>query len=197
MTPYLESESVVKPEANKTMGMNPLKFALWLFIVSFVMIFASLTSAYIVKRSDGNWLEFELPQMFTINTVLLLISSITMHFSLISARKDNLIAMKVGLVLTLALGMAFLFGQVAAWNELVEMKVFLVGNAAGSFIYIISGLHGAHIIGGLVFVLIVLGLSFRNEIHQKKILWIEMCTTFWHFLDGLWLYLFFFLILNR
>lgn len=197
MKSNLESELISKPLESKPLGMNPLKFALWLFIVSFVMVFASLTSAYIVKRSDGNWLEFELPQMFTTTTILLLISSITMHFSLISAKKDNLNAMKVGLLLTLGLGIAFLYGQIQAWDQLVSMKIFLVGNPAGSFIYILSGLHGVHIIGGLVFVLIVLGLAFNNQVHQKKILWIEMCTTFWHFLDVLWLYLFFFLILNR
>jgi len=179
------------------LGMNPLKFALWLFIVSFVMIFASMTSAYIVRRSEGNWLEFELPIFFTINTVILLASSVSMHLALISAKKDNFASTKLYLFITLALGMTFLFGQYFAWGQLVDVKVFLVGNPAGSFVYIISGLHGAHIVGGIVFLLLIIIMVFRQKIHSKKILWMEMCTTFWHFLDGLWLYLFFFLILNR
>ncbi len=179
------------------LGMNPLKFALWLFIVSFVMIFASMTSAYIVRRSEGNWLEFELPSLFTINTIILLISSVSMHMALVSAKKDNFIYTKIYLFITLALGLAFLAGQYFAWGQLVDVKVFLVGNPAGSFVYIISGLHGAHIVGGIVFLLIVTYLVFKQKNHSKNMLWMEMCTTFWHFLDGLWLYLFFFLILNR
>lgn len=179
------------------LGMNPLKFALWLFIVSFVMIFASMTSAYIVRRSEGNWLEFELPTLFTINTIILLFSSVSIQYALNALKKDNFIQSRIGLLITFALGLIFLVAQYFAWKQLVDIKVFLVGNPAGSFVYIISGLHGAHIIGGLIFVLIITYRVFQEKIHSKNILWMEMCTTFWHFLDGLWLYLFFFLILNR
>jgi cytochrome c oxidase subunit 3 len=90
-----------------------------------------------------------------------------------------------------------MIGQYYAWKELVNQKIFLVGNVAGSFVYVISGLHLAHIVGGLIFVMIMLLRTFQEKVHAKNLLWIEMCTTFWHFLDGLWLYLFFFLILNR
>lgn len=181
----------------RPLGMNPLKFALWLFIVSFIMIFASLTSAYIVRRGEGNWLEFELPSLFWINTVILLLSSVTIQYALYAAKKDNLNNMKVALATTFLLGTCFLIGQWYAWDQMVDMNVFFVGNPSGSFVYVLSGLHAAHIGGGLVFLLIVLIMSFRELIHAKKLLWIEICTTFWHFLDGLWLYLFFFLILNR
>ena len=181
----------------KQIGMNALKFAMWLFIVSIVMIFASLTSAYIVRRSEGNWLEFDLPSLFWINGVLLVLSSITMQYSYYSAKRDNLLNLKIGISITSLLGITFLVGQYKAWGQLVDMKVFLVGNPAGSFVYVLSGLHGAHIIAGVLFLLIVFTMSFQDKIHSKSMLWIEMCTTFWHFLDGLWLYLFFFLILNR
>ena len=190
-------ESQIQTGIARPLGMNPLKFALWLFIVSFVMVFASLTSAYIVRRAEGNWLEFELPILFYINSAILLISSGTMHYSLYAAKRDNLSNIKYGLIATFIFGTAFLIGQLKAWGQMVDMKVFFVGNPAGSFVYVLSGLHGAHIIGGLIFVLIVLGMTFKNNIHSKNILWIELCTTFWHFLDALWLYLFFFLILNR
>ncbi|MFN0048339.1 MAG: heme-copper oxidase subunit III [Cytophagales bacterium] len=193
----IQHNTKVAPTQFLPLGMNPLKFALWLFIVSFVMVFASMTSAYIVRRSEGNWLEFELPSLFIINTVILLTSSISMHYALIAMKKDNFLQVKIGLSITLMLGLIFLFGQYFAWNQLVDIKVFLVGNPAGSFVYIISGLHGAHIVGGLVFLLIVMAMVFKQKIHSKNILWMELCTTFWHFLDGLWLYLFFFLILNR
>lgn len=181
----------------RPLGMNPLKFATWLFIVSIVMVFASLTSAFIVRRSEGNWLEFDLPTLFWYNTVLLLLSSSTMHYSYLQAKKDNFKELKIGIVATAILGISFLILQFYGWIALVDSKVFLVGNPAGSFVYILSGLHGAHIIAGIIFLLIVFKMVFNGEIHSKKMLWIEICTTFWHFLDGLWLYLFFFLILNR
>lgn len=181
----------------KPLGMNPLKFALWLFIVSFVMFFAAMSSAYIVKRTDGNWLEFELPSLFYVNSVVLLISSISMQFAFLSAKRNNFSNMRVGLIITIVLGLAFLFGQLKAWGQLIEIKAFLVGNPAGSFIYLLSGSHGAHLIGGLIFLLIVLFMDFKADKNSKSMLWIELCTTFWHFLDGLWVYLFLFLILNR
>lgn len=190
-------QSLELKNENRPLGMNPLKFALWLFIVSFVMVFASLTSAYIVKRSEGNWLEFELPNAFYISTAILIISSLTMQFAYISAKKDNFLNLKLSLWATFLLGTAFLYFQLKAFGQLVDMKVFLVGNAAGGFIYIISGLHGVHILGGLVFVLIMILRAYQEKIHAKNLLWIEMCATFWHFLDGLWLYLLLFLMLNR
>jgi cytochrome c oxidase subunit 3 len=161
------------------------------------MVFASLTSAYVVRRSEGNWLEFELPSLFWITSIVLVLSSISMHFSYISAKKDNFTALKLGIVITSILGLIFLIGQFYAWGQLVDSKVFLVGNPSGSFVYILSGLHGAHIIAGIIFLTCVFVMVFQDKIHSKNMLWIEMCTTFWHFLDGLWLYLFFFLILNR
>lgn len=190
----------VLPETTNSfrpLGMNPLKFATWLFIVSIVMIFASLTSAYVVRRGEGNWLEFELPTLFWVNTVILLLSSASMHYAYLQAKKDNFKSLKLAIVITTILGVSFLYLQFLAWGQLVDMKVFFAGNPAGSFVYVLSGLHAAHIIAGLIFLAIVFIMVFQDKIHSKNLLWIEICTTFWHFLDGLWLYLFFFLILNR
>jgi cytochrome c oxidase subunit 3 len=185
------------PETPKPLAMNAKRFALWLFIVSIVMVFASLTSAYIVRRSEGNWLEFDLPSMFYINTGVLLFSSVTCHLAFFAAKKDQLTSVRVYLGITLLLGMFFLLSQFLAWKQLVDMKVFFVGNPSGSFLYVLSGLHGAHIISGVLFILIMLIRAFQQLVHSKNILWLGMCTTYWHFLDGLWLYLFIFLLLNR
>jgi cytochrome c oxidase subunit 3 len=84
-----------------------------------------------------------------------------------------------------------------AWIELVERSAHWVGNPAGSFVYVLSGFHGLHIVGGVVFLLIVLAATFQFKVHSKNLAQIEMCATYWHFLDGLWLYLFVFLLLNR
>jgi cytochrome c oxidase subunit 3 len=184
-------------EAKRPLSMHPKKFALWLFIVTVVMIFAALTSAYFVRQADGNWVVFELPDLFLVTTVIILASSGTMHWAYMSLKKDNLETAKLAIGLTTVLGICFLVGQVMAWDELVKNNVHLVGNPSGSFVYIISGLHGAHIIGGVVFLIIVMASTFQLKVHSKNFLRMEMCATYWHFLGVLWLYLFVFLLLNR
>jgi cytochrome c oxidase subunit III len=184
-------------KAKMPLSMHPQKFALWLFIVSVVMIFAALTSAYIVRESDGNWLEFELPSLFSINTGIILLSSVTMHWAYLSAKKNNINNIKIGLLITLGLGLAFLIGQYYAWLQLDSMDVYFEGNPSGSFVYVLSGLHGFHIISAIVFVLVVLINTLQYKIHSRNMIRMEMLTTFWHFLDFLWVYLFLFLLLNK
>jgi cytochrome c oxidase subunit III len=193
----MAAEIRIVEEASKPLAMHPKKFALWIFIASVLMIFAALTSAYIVRQADGNWMLFDLPDSFWITSAIILASSVTMHWAYWSAKKDNLEATKLAISLTSVLGVAFLIGQYMAWGDLVERNVYFVGNPSGSFVYVLSGLHGLHIIGGVVFLFIVLVAAFRYKVHSRSLDQIEMCATYWHFLDGLWLYLFVFLLLNR
>ncbi|GAA5022980.1 hypothetical protein GCM10011506_05480 [Marivirga lumbricoides] len=186
----------IKPSL-KTLSMHPLKFALWLFIVSIVMMFAALTSAYIVRQAEGDWLIYDLPTIFLINTIILVSSSITMHIAYIAAKKDNFKTLKVAMVFTALLAIAFLVGQFFAWGELVNIEVYFVGNPAGSFLYVISGLHAFHLITGVIFIFIMLFSAFKFNVHSKNMVKMEMCTTYWHFLDGLWVYLYIFLLLNH
>jgi cytochrome c oxidase subunit 3 len=193
----MAAEIKIIEEAKRPLAMNPKKFAMWLFIVSVLMIFGALTSAYIVRQGEGNWLIFELPQLFWVNTGVILISSMTMHFAYMAAKRDRLELVKMTMVITTILGLTFLVGQYLAWGDLVDQKIYLVGNPSGSFVYILSGLHGLHIVGGVVFLLIVLNSTFKYRVHSKSLNQIEMCVTYWHFLGGLWLYLFVFLLLTR
>lgn len=184
-------------EPLRPLSMHPKKFALWLFIITVVMVFAALTSAYIVRQSGGNWLEFNLPPIFYINSAIIFLSSITMHWAYYSAKKDNLETIKIALSITTVLGIAFLVGQYISWGMLVDMQVFFVGNPSGSFLYILTGLHGVHLISGVIFLIIVLISTFKYKVHSKNLVRMEMCATYWHFLDGLWIYLFLFLLLNH
>jgi cytochrome c oxidase subunit III len=197
MEKSLGAEFKIVEEAKKTLAMNPKKFAMWLFIGSVVMLFASLTSAYIVRQAEGNWLYFELPSILTLSTVVILISSITMQWAYWSAKKDKLEMVKVLVTVTSLLGIVFLILQFEGWKALVGNQVYLVGNPSGSFLYIITGLHGLHLVSAIVFLLIVLVATYRYRVHSKNLTQIEMCTTYWHFLGGLWLYLFVFLLLYR
>ncbi|MEP1094642.1 MAG: cytochrome c oxidase subunit 3 [Cyclobacteriaceae bacterium] len=178
-------------------AMHPQKFGLWLFLISVVMIFVSLSSAYVVKKSVGDWVYIDFPSMFKITSFVIVLSSVTMHFAYIAAKRNNIKSVRIGLALTGILAVLFVVGQFMAWRQLVDAGFHFVGNPASSFIYVFSGLHIAHLIGAVVFLGIVLTNAFQFRVHSKSMLRIEMCTTFWHFLGGLWLYLYLFLILNN
>ena len=195
MNQAIENIEIIRDR--RAIGMNPSKFMIWLFMVSIAMLFAALTSAYIVKQSGGEWLNFNLPGMFWITSIIIIVSSITMQLALRSARADRFDRLKMYLIITTILGLTFLIGQYQSWKQLVEMDVYFVGNPAGSFLYVLTGLHAVHIISGLIYLLIVIVSTFKLKIHSRSLIRIEMCTTYWHFLGGLWLYLFLFLKLNH
>jgi len=183
--------------AEQPLAMHPKKFALWLFIVSVVMVFAGMTSAYIVRQGEGNWLEFNLPNVFWYTSGIIILSSLSLQWAYSSAKKDNFNNIKIGLLITVILGIAFLVGQWFSWEALVAEDVYFVGNPSGSFMYVFTGLHAVHLISGVIFLIIVLISALRNKIHSQKLAQLEMCVTYWHFLGGLWLYLFMFLLLNH
>lgn len=180
------------------LSMHPKKFALWLFMVTVVMIFAAFTSAHIVRQAQGEWLIYDLPQQFLINTGIIVLSSIFLHLAFRAAKKDNVKMLKPMVLIATILGFGFLGGQWAAWGDLVSAgNHFVGGNVAPSFLYVITGVHAAHLIGGVIYLLYILISSFRYKVHSKNMLNMEMCTTFWHFLGGLWVYLYIFLLLNH
>ena len=185
-------------EPKKPLAMHPKKFAMWLLLATVIMLFASLTSAYIVRRADGNWQVFDLPSMFYTTSVVIFLSSITMHLGYRSAKQDNAAGLKLWITLTSILGLVFMIGQLLGWQELTREGVhFSFDHPAGSFVYVFSGLHGAHLISGVVFLLIVWNSARHLRISSKNLAQIEMCATYWHFLGALWLYLFAFLLYFR
>lgn len=173
---------------------------LWLSIVAMIMIFGSLTSAYVVSRGKGGWLQFELPQLFYVSTAIILISSVTMNWTLSAARKNNLKHIKIGAFITLLLGGAFIICQFKAWGELVDQKVFFAGKSSsgsGSYLYALTGLHLVHLIFGIFALMVVLVKSLGEKYNPENLLGIRLCAIFWHFLDALWIYLFLFLLFVR
>lgn len=177
---------------------NPKKFVLWLLIVASVMLFAGFTSAYIVRRGEGNWEVFNLPSLFLVNTILIVFSSIFIQLSYSAAKKDELKKVTTFLSITLLLGIGFCFGQWYAWKQLIADNVFFAfSNPSNSFVYVISGVHLFHVIGGLIFLAIMLGQSFFQKINSKATLYLNMCITYWHFIGILWIYLYIFLYLYR
>lgn len=184
-----------------TYRVHPKKFALWLLLVGVTMLFAGFTSAYIVRRAEGNWLEFALPSEFLISTVVVLLSSLSMWWSYRAAKNDELGQTKIGLWATLALGLTFGFLQYLAWTDMVQQELFfsnLAGNKiSASFVYVISGMHLLHILGGLAYLATVLAKTYRFQVHKKNLLSIDLCNTYWHFVGLLWVYLYLFLYFAR
>ncbi|MFN6943382.1 MAG: heme-copper oxidase subunit III [Cytophagaceae bacterium] len=196
----MKEQDILLLEQERPLSVDPKKFLTWLFIVSIVMMFAAWTSAYIVRRAEGNWLDIELPSGMYITTAIIFFSSISLHIGYLAAKKDNFKVLNLGILVTVVLAIAFLIGQFFSWGQLVENNVYFAGkysNPAGSFLYVLMGMHGFHVITGLIFLLIVLFKSFKLKIHSKSLTLMEMCLTYWHFLGGLWIYLFVFLLYNR
>jgi cytochrome c oxidase subunit 3 len=186
-------------EEKKEIKRKTAKPLLWISMVSMVMIFAGLTSGYVVRRADGEWMTFELPSIFYISTLLIILSSITMLWTAMEAKKkDNNVTL--GLAISLALGLAFGVSQFYAWNELTDLGIFFTGDgvsASGSFIYAITGMHLAHVVGGIIALTVSLINSIRGEYSPENKLGLELTAIFWHFLDLLWVYLFLFLLFIR
>ncbi len=176
------------------------KFLVWLFIVSSFMIFAALTSGYIVYTAGSpmRGIKTILPHAFIYSTIIILVSSITMHMALLSGKKLQFSKQRMYLVITMLLGIAFFFTQFQAWNTLISRGIYFINdNASQSFIYVFTGAHLVHIIAGLIMILAALIGSLRNIPQVKNIFRLETTSIFWHFLDILWIYLYVFLLLNQ
>lgn len=189
--------AISKGEAKPVLSVNKWKFITWLFIITILMLFASQTSAYLVRRAEGNWTEFPMPTIFYWSTLVLGVSSVFMHLASRAARSDNFSQLRLFISVTTLFGVAFLLMQYAGWQELQTAGVYLKGNPSGSFLYILTGLHAFHLITGLIVLLFALVSAFRMNIHGKNLVQIEVCATYWHFLDILWIYLFVFLLYFR
>lgn len=173
------------------------RMLLYLYIISVVMIFAGLTSAYLVRKAEGNWRYYELPFAFVVSTVFILASSLTHHIALSSAKRDAYSRVTIFLLLTLLLGISFAISQYVGWQQLVSMKVFLVGNPSESFLYIITGMHLLHMLGAMGVLIWATIRSFRYYFNANNTYGLELSAYFWHFLDFLWVYLIIFLSILR
>lgn len=176
------------------------KSLLWVGIIGMVMFWAGLTSAYIVRADNGNWLIFKVPDIFIISTAIIITSSLTLFYSYISARKNNFLGVNLGLLFTLILGFAFVYCQYNGWKELFYKGIVFGGktsNASGSFFILFIFAHWAHLIGGIISLIVTLVKGLKRKYNAGNTLGLELCSIYWHFLDILWVYLFLFLYYIR
>ncbi|NNF35420.1 MAG: cytochrome oxidase subunit III [Saprospiraceae bacterium] len=192
-------DTAVTIENKRIKRIHPQKFALWLAMASITMMFGAFTSAYIVKHAAGNWLDFRLPDIFFISTMVLLASSITLESSYRSFVKGNEKAYKSLLVISGILGIAFVTFQYMGWNELFSIGIDLKGNPSGSFLYLITGVHAAHILGGVAAITVacIHAFSLKYKVTDQRKHRFQLVVQYWHFVDLLWIYLLLFLLLYK
>ncbi len=176
---------------------HPHKFSMWMAIGSIIMMFAGLTSGYIVRKAQGNWVYFDLPVVFWVSTFVILASSITMVLGIRSFKQRKMPLFRTLITLTLILGVTFTVLQFVGFSQLYDNNIRVDGNPSESFLFIIAGLHLLHIIGGIIALLIVFFRAFRKNVKIYNATGLEIAGTYWHFVDVLWIYLFVFFLANQ
>ena len=176
---------------------HPHKFTMWVAIGSIVMMFAGLTSAFIVKSNQVGWQTITMPKVFWVSTAVIIISSITLQMALRSFKQREMNQYRSLIGLTLLLGIAFIVLQWLGFQQLWEQKVTFKGSGAGQFLYVIFGLHALHVIGGLMALIVMYIKAFVGRTKLYSSVPVEVMATYWHFVDLLWLYLLvFFLVIG-
>ena len=177
------------------------KMMLWFGIGSLIMTFAGLISAFIVSRKREDWLnDFQLPDAFIISAILILISSFTIIFAKRALKQNNMKMVTIGLLLTLGSGITFIYNQFVGFGQIIEAGYNFTGptsNVTISFIYIIAIVHIAHVVAGLIALILVIYNHFKQKYNSNNMLGFELAANFWHFVDVLWLALFLFLYFFR
>ena len=185
--------SIVSSNRNK---IHPYKFTLWAAIASMLMMFAGLTSAFIVKSNLTGWRTISIPKIFWVSTVLILISSVMIHYAAKFFKERNMAKYRALLITTLVLGITFVICQILGFQELWNLNIRFKGSSgAGQFFYAIVGLHAIHVIGGMVALVVMIVKSYIGKTKIYNPIIPEVMAGYWHFVDILWLYLMIFFLI--
>src|SRR5690606_9104010 len=176
------------------------KFNLWLGMIGMFMMFAALSSGFIVYTAGGadRGIKTLLPDAFIYSTLLIVLSSVTMQLAYAEAKRTAFGKQKLLLIVTILLGLGFFAMQVHAWGILTARGVvFVNSNASQSFIYVFTGMHLAHSFAGILVLVRALVGRIRNIPQVSNVFRMDLATLFWHFLGILWIYIYVFLLLNQ
>ena len=180
---------------NEPQRIHPHRFIMWIAIGSIVMMFAGMTSAYIVKKNQGNWLAIELPVVFWYSTAVILASSVTMYLANTALKVGKTSFYKTLITITAILGIVFISMQWEGFKDLETRGIELIGpqsNSASSFLFVITGLHMLHVLGGVIALIVTFFRTFWGQEGQTNLVPTQIVATYWHFVDVLWIYLFIF-----
>jgi cytochrome c oxidase subunit 3 len=180
---------------NAPQKIHPHKFVMWVAMGSIIMMFAGLTSAYIVKKNQSTWLQFDLPLVFWYSTAVILLSSLTMFLASKAIKEGEISKYRRLIGVTAVLGILFLALQYVGFKSLEAKDIALVGpksNSAASFLFVITLLHMLHVLGGVIALLVVVAKTLKGSVKKENTIAVEVVGTYWHFVDALWIYLFLF-----
>ena len=185
------------PSGDRGKKIHSHKFTMWVAIGSIVMMFAGLTSAFIVKSNQTNWVPVVIPKMFWLSAVVIIISSLTVQLSVRSFKQRAMNQYRMFIGVTLLLGVAFVVMQWLGFQDLWAQKITFRGAGAGQFLYVIFGLHAIHVMGGIVALIVMFIKAFIGNTKLYSSVPVEVVAIYWHFVDVLWIYLLlFFLIIG-
>src|SRR5262249_42185280 len=163
---------------------------LMVLLAAVTMFFAALTSAFVVRRGLSNdWQHIELPHVLWLNTAILLVSSVVLEFARRALKSGQRESFNRLWTAGSALGVCFLLGQYIAWRQLSAQGIYLATNPSGSFFYVLTAAHAVHLIGGVLALLYVSAGALRLRLGPGKRTAVDVSAMYWHFLDGLWMYL--------
>ena len=191
----VESDGIRSMAANIGGALRPSKVALGVFLAVVTSIFALFISAYSIRMEVGDWRPLPEPALLWANTGILVLCSVFLQGAWVAVKRNNVQGVKLGMTLGFLMTMAFMVGQLMAWNQLIDSGYVISGNPANAFFYTLTALHALHLIGGLVVLMIaIVRVWSAEEIVAKVASPVELCGVYWHFLLAVWIILFSFLL---
>jgi cytochrome c oxidase subunit 3 len=198
--PSERSSLPLEPErvAESAVAVPPATVALWVILASVVMLFAGFTSAYLVRRAGPDWMPIYAPPILLVSTAVLLLSSFALELAKTSRRFERAAAFRFWMLAAAGLAVIFLAGQWMAWRELAARGIFLPSSPHSSFFYMLTAVHAAHVLGGVA----ALFYAFGRKAQQRTARVgatdpVALCATYWHFVTGIWVYLYLLLFVWR
>jgi cytochrome c oxidase subunit 3 len=188
--PWLEKGVIGETDGTGAMSSPAAKIGLWVFMAVVSCLFVLLVSAYFMRMGYQDWRPFPVPKLLWFNTGALILSSVALQGAQIAIHRRRMSAVRARLFVGGAFAFVFLAGQIWAWQELTASGFLLATSPAESFFYLITGLHGLHLMGGLVALGVTADKVWRGYAAVRVRLSVEMCATYWHFLLFVWLVLF-------
>ena len=171
------------------------RIGMWVGIASILMLFIALTSAYILRQTRGlteanDWAPLQMPQVLWLNTAVLFVSSATIELARRALKSNDYKRFRTWISLTTLLGLAFIVGQIVAWRQLASQDIYVDTHPHSSFFYLLTSLHALHLLGGIIALgyVTIAGLRLRISLRRRTV--VNVTALYWHFMDGLWVYLF-------
>jgi cytochrome c oxidase subunit 3 len=194
MIKSMEAKDTVNEQRKR---IHPHKFTLWVALGSIIMMFAGLTSAYVVKRDQPGWTTFSIPRAFWYSTAIMLFSSLAIQMALKAFKEREMLRYRSLLTTTAVLGIVFILLQWVGFREIWNSGITLRGSGGGQFLYVIAGLHAVHVLGGVIALLFMVAKAYLSKVRSYDSVPVELVSTYWHFVDLLWIYLFIFFMAIR